>query len=229
MTRDRGSSSLTSGRCLAVWLTLTAVLGATGRVLIDHLGSAPLPTDRFDLLLVSACEMALLGAVTWLWGVSTIVALDAARGLTRHHRGVPAPLRRALLAACGAALAGGLTGPVWAAGDLPVQDGRAGSGSSAIEGLSLPDRQSAASAVAALVHDQVTRTRAESARSVVVAPGDTLWALAADTLPRGASDADVAKAVRRVHVANLDTIGHDPDVITPGQVLHLPHHQEESR
>jgi len=60
------------------------------------------------------------------------------------------------------------------------------------------------------------------ATDVVVARGDSLWAIAARHLPPGASDAEIAAAWPRWYHANAATIGADPDVIRPGQVLVVP-------
>ncbi|WP_182111716.1 LysM peptidoglycan-binding domain-containing protein [Actinotalea sp. JY-7876] len=56
----------------------------------------------------------------------------------------------------------------------------------------------------------------------VVAPGDTLWAIARDHLPAGSSAADVAAAWPAWHAANTDVVGTDPDLIHPGQHLRAP-------
>lgn len=68
----------------------------------------------------------------------------------------------------------------------------------------------------------VTRDVPHPAGEVVVLRGDTLWSIAARTLPADASDADVAAAVQRWHAANEAVIGGDPDLIRPGQVLVAP-------
>jgi hypothetical protein len=62
---------------------------------------------------------------------------------------------------------------------------------------------------------------------VVVEPGDTLWAIAADRLATeragtDPSDAEVASAVSRWHQANRQALGANPDLIHPGTVLHQP-------
>ncbi|WP_409483554.1 LysM peptidoglycan-binding domain-containing protein [Arsenicicoccus dermatophilus] len=57
---------------------------------------------------------------------------------------------------------------------------------------------------------------------VVVLRGDTLWALAAAHLPPHSSDAEIAAACHAWHLANRETIGPDPDLLLPGQVLHVP-------
>lgn len=57
---------------------------------------------------------------------------------------------------------------------------------------------------------------------VVVQRGDTLWSLArAHTGPQ-ATDVAVAAAVEELYEANAHVIGDDPDLLLPGQVLHLP-------
>lgn len=59
----------------------------------------------------------------------------------------------------------------------------------------------------------------------VVAPGDTLWAIAARDLQNGsanATDADIAAHWPAWYAANRATIGPDPDLIHPGMTLHAP-------
>lgn len=61
-----------------------------------------------------------------------------------------------------------------------------------------------------------------SSGDVVVQHGDTLWSIAARTLPADAGAAHVAAEVERWHAANLDVIGADPDLIRPRQRLTPP-------
>lgn len=230
MTRDLGPAPL--ARCLLVWLTATALLGVlTGWLLPDLLAARDSlttgPAARFDEVLVAFCELALLTVAGWLWLVTGVVGLDAARGHAHHRRGVPRTLRRLVLVACGAALAGTLTVPSYADPAAPLDAGR---GSTAlVRGLPLPDRATAAMHVARLLAERAgrgnrpARPSPEPPRSVVVAPGDTLWALAAATLPPQASNADIATRVSLLHRTNRATIGADPDLILPGHVLRLPH------
>ena len=63
---------------------------------------------------------------------------------------------------------------------------------------------------------------ASEAGTVVVRRGDTLWDLVRSQLGPGASDAEVAHAWPRWYAANRSTIGPDPGLILPGQVLHAP-------
>ncbi len=60
-----------------------------------------------------------------------------------------------------------------------------------------------------------------AAETVVVRHGDSLWRIASERLP-GATEAAVDTAWRRWYSANRVTIGADPDVILPGQVLLVP-------
>jgi nucleoid-associated protein YgaU len=54
-----------------------------------------------------------------------------------------------------------------------------------------------------------------------VLPGDTLWSIAAERLETG----DMRRIARywpRIHRANREEIGPNPNLIRPGQVLELP-------
>lgn len=60
------------------------------------------------------------------------------------------------------------------------------------------------------------------AGTIEVRAGDTLWGLAARTLGPDATDAAIAAEWPRWYAANAATIGPDPDILTPGQVLVVP-------
>lgn len=64
--------------------------------------------------------------------------------------------------------------------------------------------------------------------TVTVAPGDTLWAIAARHLPAAADDAQIAAAWPVWYAANATRIGSDPDLIRPGLVLSVPAELEGS-
>ena len=66
------------------------------------------------------------------------------------------------------------------------------------------------------------RTHEMPGRAVRVAPGDSLWSLAARRLGPGASDQEISAYSRRLYARNAARLGPDPDLILPGQVLHLP-------
>lgn len=57
---------------------------------------------------------------------------------------------------------------------------------------------------------------------VVVKSGDTLWGIVAQALGPYSSDVDVALAWPQWYSTNRATIGADPNLILPGQVLHAP-------
>lgn len=65
-----------------------------------------------------------------------------------------------------------------------------------------------------------------SERDVVVHRGDSLWSIAARHLGSDPTDAEVARAWPQWFEANRDRIGDDPDLILPGQVLRVPHHEQ---
>lgn len=56
----------------------------------------------------------------------------------------------------------------------------------------------------------------------VVISGETLWSIAAEHLPPAATDTEIAEAWPRWYAANRHTIGDDPDLILPGQILTAP-------
>ena len=64
-------------------------------------------------------------------------------------------------------------------------------------------------------------------REVVVAPGDTLWELAARDLPADASPAEVDRHWRLLWQVNRVELGPDPDVIQPGTSLRLPPREDD--
>ena len=65
------------------------------------------------------------------------------------------------------------------------------------------------------------------------ARGDTLWAIAARSLPAGATNAQIARACSQWHAANRDVIGDDPNLIFPTNVSlrrsgRIPHEDRNS-
>lgn len=212
-------------RCLVVWctttvgcLTLAWLALAPVATAAGQLGAGRAPLMSFPRWLESAAGLAGICCAGWLWAVSTVVVIATALGRTTPTGpGVPRPLGRLLVAACGLALAGGLAAPAGAAGvpttTLPGHD------ASVLAGLALPDRAE-------------TQRRAPGAapdRAVVVTRGDTLWSLAADSLPDRATGAQVSDAWHRIYHLNRTAIGPDPDLIHPGLRLLLPGPSEESR
>lgn len=208
-------------RCLLVLLaatggavTLLGLLLPDALVLASALRTGTLDAAPFDLVVVRVAELALAACAVWLWTASVVVAADAVRGRSPDRRGVPDGLRRAVLVACGLALAGGFSAPAQA--DEP--ESRHRTGRHLVEGLPLPDRATTTMQVSPVL----ARTSELEQDCVVVRPGDTLWEIARRDLPRGVDDRAVVEHVRDIHAANRAVVGADPDLIRPGQRLLMP-------
>ena len=150
-------------------------------------------------LLALGC-LVQLALSSWVLLAVTVSMLRAPAPLVRVV--TPRLLRRALFAGTVGALS---LAPVHAdqaaAPSRPAHD---------LTGLQLPDRPIASA------------PRVTSDAAVVVRPGDTLWAIAARSLPAGATDAEIARACAKWHAANRDVIGDDPNLIFPMQRLVPP-------
>ncbi|GAA1791202.1 hypothetical protein GCM10009795_041110 [Nocardioides hankookensis] len=190
-------------RCLAV--AAVATLGC-GLLVAWLLSTALAPgAATFEAALVRLCAALGVVAAAWLWLVVVLTVLDALRGRGRAAGAATAPVRRVVLAACGVALVGGLaTGTAHATPGRLHEDRVAGS-AAVLAGLPLPERAPAPA----------------PDRTVVVAPGDSLWSIAARTLGPGASAAEIDAGWRRLYDLNRDVIGPDPDVIHPAQRLEV--------
>jgi hypothetical protein len=225
---DQSAGAAPLPRCLLVLVTVTAGLATLVAALFPDLlviGTEIRSGAPFDEVLVDVCAWAVTGCAVWLWLATAVVVRDAARGRTaRQQRGVPGAARRAVLAACGVALVGGLGAPAHAeearrGGDPPT--------TSRVEGLPLPDRATTATRVSqvfarAAAHQSRPGPHFGRPPVVVVRPGDTLWGLARAELPQEVDDSAVAGRVREIHHANRAVIGADPDLIQPHQRLLMP-------
>jgi LysM domain len=231
-------------RCLLVWLAATGGLGVCWRVLrpfLAHAWSAAHGGARtagpFDQVLADLAALVLLACAAWLWLVTTLVVVEAVRG-ARPPVTTPAWVRRPVLAACGVALVGGLSQPAFA---VPIQLHRenhhlTSSSMHVLDGLPLPDRALGGvpdrnrpdhpAPHRPTDHDARFRQASSTpegrtstgATVVVVAAGDTLWAIAARHSP-GASARQIAQRWQEIYAANRAVIGDDPDLIEPGQHL----------
>lgn len=217
-------------RVMTVWLLATAAaLPAVGWLLSTaHAGAA---ADGFADVLVTGCAAAGAVSVGWLWVLVSLVLGDTVRGRPARA-GVPDVVRRVVLAACGLTLAGGLASHAHAAPadrDAPPRGSTAAT-AALLVGLPLPDRTTTTTQWVSSVADHAPAATAGAPQerprpdrgSVVVRPGDTLWELALDALPDGASTAEVDRRWREIYRANRDAVGVDPDLIRPGQRLLLP-------
>ncbi|WP_369371354.1 LysM peptidoglycan-binding domain-containing protein [Promicromonospora sp. Populi] len=205
------------------------------------LGSALFPVE--DIVELAAVAV---GTVLASWvGLHAFVALAwvlAGRSGLRWAAGertvalhAPAVIRRLARVAAGAGLGLALTAPT----AMAVPDWGAGAASSAdpdsavvlelgwqpTQGAAASRPRPAPDRTSLVNRGQGTGTGREPV--VVVEPGDTLWAIAADRLAAeqataDPSDAEIAAAVPRWHEANRQTLGPDPDLIHPGMVLREP-------
>ncbi|MBB3040867.1 LysM peptidoglycan-binding domain-containing protein [Nocardioides sp. LMS-CY] len=200
-------------RSLAVWTVVTAAAAAAVAWLLPVAAGPPAPAAGFDEVLVRICAVVALGAVAWLWLTTGVTIAAALRGRDGCARGVPDPVRRVVLAACGLALTGGLVaGPAHATPGRPYE-GRTVGPATVVAGLPLPDRAVAPAA---------EPDSPSGLGRVVVSPGDSLWAIAARRLGPGASNAEIDAEWRRIYAVNRSEIGADPDLITPAQRLRMP-------
>lgn len=239
---SRGSGAVTSKalRCLAVWLGVTTAVGGGVLVVRDELAAAlrgEWGAPGFEGMLVQG--MAVLAAVAggWLWLITTATVVEAASGLERPAV-AGGTIRRIVLVACGAALVGGAV-----AGPAAATQGRAGRTDTPVSaqgrllgGLPLPDRASiprtparagtsdAGSGPAQPVAPPVSPAAPAAAPgdTVVVRAGESLWSIAATTLPAGADADEVDRRWREIYAANRAAVGADPDLIRPGLHLRLP-------
>ncbi len=165
----------------------------------------------FDRLIVdmAACGAVVAAAMLVLSALLTVLATltgSTFPWLARLAKVSGPPWwRRAVLAACGLAIATPAAASAAAAHDTDHHGGCATSCAVRLDGLSLPDLP---------VADPPDR--------ITVRPGDSLWSLAGDDLGPRAGDVEIARRVAALYAANRSTIGPDPDLIFPGTHLHAP-------
>jgi nucleoid-associated protein YgaU len=147
----------------------------------------------FPQALIAIASLLQLTVACWV-----LIVIGVGHTSSRLARAItPELMRRALFAGAAGALV--LT---------PVQAERVTSPARhQLDGLRLPDRP--------VMSDP-------SSESVLVRPGDTLWAIAARSLPPEATDSEIAAACARWYATNRAVIGADPDLIHPQQRLIPP-------
>lgn len=199
MTAQHPLDHPSPARCAAVATAASAALSGLLCWLLPVLTAPAAGADDLAGALTRGAAGVALLAAGWLWLGTLRLVLAVHGGRGEHDNafrsgGLPSPVRRLVLVACGAALSGSLAAGTQASATAPQHDGG---------GLPLPDR-------------------AATADHVVVLPGDSLWSIAADSLPADASDARVAERWPRIYALNRTAIGPDPDLIQPAQRLVLP-------
>ncbi|MET0929294.1 MAG: LysM domain-containing protein [Aeromicrobium sp.] len=194
-----------SGWVLIVWSAV--LVGSCAPDAPRLLGQVGGPSFADALLALGT--LVAMGLAAWVLVVAALVAAGASSRVVAMLS--PGLLRRALLAGAAGALVLGPAHAEQAVGpDTGIQH--------SVSGLLLPDRPD----IARSHHRTPPPTPPASDRSVTVRPGDTLWAIAARSLPSGATARQVADATRAWHDANRDVIGDDPDLIFPTQRLEPP-------
>ena len=90
-------------------------------------------------------------------------------------------------------------------------------------GAPSPDQEATQTAPATLpvpAQDAPDADTPDHPTSITVAPGDSLWSIAA-SLRSDADDAHIDATWRAIHAANAESV-HDPSLIYPGQTLAIP-------
>jgi len=246
-------------RCVAVWLVVSTAVGPLLAWLGPDLAGAASATRHldqlaFDRALMLLAAVAVAGCAVWFWLVTTAVAIEAAHGATYTTAGLgcPASLRRLIFAACGLALATGLAAPAGATEAHSQPHTPHVASAQVLEGLPLPDRPSMHDAprveesppaphvgprhpglpredFSDEVSDRHEAARPAPGETVRVREGDSLWSLAAATLPSDAGNTQIAERWHQIYELNHGVIGADPDLIVPGTSLDLPDFQEDLR
>lgn len=210
---DRGSR----WRCLLVWASGTSLLGVVALLLLPDtadLWRTPRVGAPFDLLLLRVSAGLVLGCASWAWLALTATVVEAWRGTPVLRRGpwrLPIGARRLVLAGCGVALVSAALAPAEAA---PAPAHHHAHGVGVLSGLPLPER--------AVAPRRPARVEHAATHLVTVRPGDTLWAIAERDLPDHSPDRVITAGWHALYAANRHLIGPDPDVIEPGQHLHVP-------
>lgn len=217
---SRGNGSI--WRPLTVWAIVTTAAGAAAGAAPGAWASARRTTgpDAVTDLVVAVCATGLALALAWLWVITTTTVAGVLNGTVSAGGGAT---RRLVLVACGAAALAGAGVPALAAG---------GDGSELLVGLPLPERAVAPPqrAIAPSPPPTVAGVQVVADGAYVVRRGDSLWSIA--RLHPGDS-ASVDQRWRAIWQANRDVVGDDPDLILPGQALHLPdgapHHNAQHK
>lgn len=237
---------------LAVTLTGAAgTLGARAWQVGSDLGAALFPVEDIVELAAVAAGTTVAGWVG-LHAFLALACVVAGRWGPRWAAGeravalhAPAFVRRLARAAAGAGVGLALTVPTAMAADLASGTDPSADGGTAVVLGWQPTERLAADRTDTRTADRSAsssqrprperlslvnrgqRTAAGREPLVVVEPGDTLWAIAADRLAAEQAgtplaDAEIAAAVTRWHHANRQALGANPDLIRPGMVLRQP-------
>ena len=198
------TTALQSAGVTAVAVAVHGLLG--GARDLGNASSAPGDPARVGVALETVAWAGLALCALWF----TAAVLACARDLARHPAR-PAPvaardcLRPAFVRSLLVVLVGGcLATP----SPTPVAEVVPGPGWDVLDGLPLPG---------------LPTGRAPRAHPrVLVHPGDCLWSITESLVGTRSTAADIARAWPRLHRANRDVVGPDPDVLRPGTRLRVP-------
>jgi nucleoid-associated protein YgaU len=192
------------------------------------LGTLADPAAAADPLAPLLAAMALCAWVLLAW-LLVVAAATAASRLPGHagsaasritRRIAPAGVRRLVEVSLGLTVAVGVLGasPASAGTHLPPAPPAA----AASLDWPTPKTPAVRPALDWNPAPSATSRPAAAVARVVVQPGDSLWAVAADHLPAGASNTQIAQAWPSWWAANRAAVGTDPDLIHPGLLLTPP-------
>lgn len=232
-------------RLFLLIVLLVATTGAVGAVVREPLeagwralgigeASRRPAADLADLL-TGAC--ALLAALAWIWLLTAVACCTWVELHAGPTRGVEGPtvwrpsVVRVLVATwlgmsaltIPAAQAQPPTARSRSLPDDPTSAAVSPTTPRLLDGLPVPDR-----ATGGVGHGVGHRVSTGAAvLTIEVAQGDSLWSLTADLLPAGTPLSAVAEGWRLLYAANRDVVGLDPDLLQPGQRLHVDAALEE--
>lgn len=211
---------LAAPRPTAALAALTAAVDTAAHTAAHTAGQGGDPTGP----VVAAAALAAYLLVGWLLVVSALTLGEQLPGTLGRAAGAlsrrvaPAAVRRGVALTLGLTLSAGALGST-AASASPRTPGAADARAArATASLDWP----AGPPVVAPALDWAPEKPAAPGPSVVVAPGDSLWTIAAAHLPAGAGNARIARAWPSWWAANRDVLGANPDLIQPGTPLHAP-------
>ena len=191
----------------------------------------------FPMLVLAGCAVA--ATLAWLW---LLVAVASVLVDCRLPVRCPQPLRLLVLALVGVsavavpAQAAPAPPPDPAGGRAALSGVAAPSGltpgssvPTGLTGLPVPDRplttvpaSASTSSASAGARDGTPPQRPAPSPRVRVDPGDSLWSIAAQRLPPGASAGDLDRAWRQIARLNRPRLPDGPHLLVPGQQLRLP-------
>lgn len=219
---------------------VVAAAGAAGALLLL---AAPAPTSALELLREPpagdpvAPLVGLLSLLAWLlagWlllGVSMTAGAHLPGGVGRLASAaaravVPTALRRAVELALGLTVLVGATASPAAASSATAPSAPPPPAAAAVTdldwGAPLPEEPAPPAADAPPPPPARAAPARPAQAAVLVRPGDTLWALAAQELGGAATDRAIAQRWPAWWQANRDVLGSDPDLLVPGQQLTPP-------